>query len=418
VSARILVIEAISGGALLTRTALDLGLKVAIASADTGDRMMPADLRDRVDELIVVETNDHDVLAATVGELHRRTPLDAVFPGCDVYVPAAAHLAAQLGLTGLDVAGVDRVRDKARMRAALAAADVRSVRWLEVGTPEQLAEAAAHVGFPCVVKPVDQSGSLHVTKARDANELAAAYCALSNDELLDLGRPIGTRALVEEYLDGPEFSVEGYVLDGRTTIAAVTEKILGPEPHFAELGHVVPAPLTHDRLRAVEAYVAQVTAATGLSVGPFHCELRLTANGPVLVEIGARMGGDRIAELVELAAGVSLPRIWLAACLGLDPAELAAFPSPVAAYAAIQFFTAPGETEFVAASGLDELSRLVGVREVRLDAVPGDPLYPLEDFRCRIGHALLTASSRAEMDRLRRLAVETVRINPQEAAGA
>jgi biotin carboxylase len=415
VKKRILIIEAISGGELLTRTALDLGISVFVASADTSDRVIPGDLRHRIDELIVVDTNDQEALATRIDALHQHAPLDAVFPGCDVYVPAAAQLAKQLGLTGLDVSGVDQVRDKARMRAALDTMGLRSARWFEVCEPGQLVEAAAYVRFPCVVKPVDKSGSLHVTKAGDADELAAAYRALSSDDLLDLGSPIGPRAVVEEYLDGPEFSAEGYVLDQRTIIAAVTEKTLGPEPHFAELGHVVPATLADHQLRVIEDYVSQVTVATGLSVGPFHCELRLTARGPVLVEIGARMAGDRITELVKIAAGVSLAHIWLATYLDLDPIELGAFSEPVAPFAAIEFFTAPDEQKFVTATGITELARQDGVREVRLDAVKGDTLYPLEDFRCRIGHALLIGSSRAAIDDLRRLAAETVQINPRGA---
>ncbi len=409
---RILVVEAVSGGALLTGIAADLGMRVVVASADTADRTVPPHLRGRIDELITVETNDLDALTERVAELHRRRPIDAVFPGCDVYVPTAAHIASRLGLVGLDVRTVDRVRDKARMREAVAAAGLETPRFAEVRARGELQAAAASVGFPCVLKPADQSGSLHVTRADTLGELVAAYDAMASDTLLGLGRPMGSRAVVEEYLAGPEVSVEGYVLDGKTTVVAVTEKILGPEPHFAELGHVVPAAVPEQLHARIESYVAAVTEAVGLSVGPFHCEVRLTRRGPVLVEIGARMGGDYITQLVELACGVSLARVWLAAHLRVSPESLDAFAPPAAPLAAITFFTAPGRGVFEGAAGLDEVRALPGVREVQLDAQPGDPVYDLVDFRCRLGHALMTADSREALTRLRERIVRTVVVNP------
>ncbi|MFE3877216.1 ATP-grasp domain-containing protein [Kitasatospora sp. NPDC059146] len=411
---RILVIEALSGGVLLVEAALDLGIGVVVASADTEDRVMPAHLRDRIDALVTVETNDLPALLAAVRELHERLPLSAVFPGCDVYVPNAAHLAAELGLTGLDVRTVEQVRDKTRMREAVEAAGLRSPRFLEVSSDQHLAKAAELTGFPCVVKPVDQSGSLHVSVVHDLDQLTDAYRRLSTDDFVDLGRPMIERALVEEYLDGPEYSVEGYVLDGTTTVVAVTEKLLAPEPYFAEIGHQLPAALSAEASAAIEEYVQSVVRAVNLSVGPFHCELRLTAQGPALVEIGARMGGDRIAELAQLATGVSLPRVWLAGLLGLDPQETGAFGEPVAAVAGIHFFTAPGETRFDRATGLDTAAALPGVREVRLDLAPGDPIHPhLDDFRCRLGQAVFTADSPAAATALRGAVDAAVRINPQ-----
>ncbi|GHF48534.1 phosphoribosylglycinamide synthetase [Streptomyces mashuensis] len=410
---RILVVEAVSGGVLLTDAALELGLRVVVASADRDDRTVPDRLRDRLDALVTVETNDLDALTARVRDLHARLPLSAVFPGCDVYVPAAAHLAAGLGLTGLDVRTVDRVRDKARMREAVAAAGLHGPRFVEVDTAAGLRAAGEHTGFPCVLKPVDQSGSLHVTKVHDQRGLAAAYDRLTGDPLLDLGRPMDGRVLVEEYLAGPEYSVEGHVRrGGRTAVLAVTEKILGPEPHFAELGHVVPAALPDTAAAAVEEYVHAVVAAVGITAGPFHCELRLTAAGPALVEIGARLPGDRIPDLVRLVRGVSMPRLWLAEHLGLDPDAAGARTRPVAPCAGIHFFTAPGGTRCTHVTGLDEARRTPGVREAVLDVRPGDPVHPgLDDFRCRLGHALLTADSPAELAAVRRRVARTVRIH-------
>lgn len=417
-SRRVLVIEAISGGAALVSAAAKLGLEVVVASADRGDRSVPRALRSSIGELIVVETNDLEQLSTKVCEAHARQPIDAIFAGCDVYVPAAAHIAARLGLVGLDPATVDRVRDKVSMREAVAAAGLAEPRFREVIARDALVSAGDHVGFPCVMKPADQSGSLHVSRADDAEQLLAAYDELLADPLIDLGRPLGGRVLVEEYLPGVEVSVEGYVLNDVVTIVSVTDKVLGPEPHFAELGHVVPSAVDTEVRQGIERYVALVVRAVAITIGPFHCEVRLTPGGPVLVEIGARLPGDRIPELVELACGVSLARVWLAAHLDVHPATLGAFGKPVTAVSAVKFFTAGQEAVFRGIAGVDEALALSGVREIVIDAQPGDALYGLVDFRCRLGHALLALGSRDELAAVAACLDELIQINPDGARGA
>src|SRR5207249_7492479 len=103
--------------------------------------------------------------------------------------------------------------------------------------------------------------------------------------------------LIEEYVEGPEYSVEGFMDGGSVRVACITSKFLGPEPHFVEAGHVVPGSISEPERRRVVAYVGRVVAALRLDRGPFHAELRCTPHGPLLIEIAARLGGDRIPDL-------------------------------------------------------------------------------------------------------------------------
>ncbi|GHA05001.1 ATP-grasp domain-containing protein [Streptomyces purpurascens] len=393
--ARVLVVEpASSGGATLIGVAAEMGLRVVVATADSGDRRLSDAVRAAADSVLTVETNDQAALEAAVLELHRAEPFEAVLPGSDIYVTATARVAAALELPGLPVATVDRVRDKSVMRAAVAEAGLRTPRFAQATTDAELRAAAERVGFPCVLKPVACSGSIHVSRADDLDQLTAAFQRLVTDPEPDMGKLHEHRVLVEEYVQGPEFSADGYVLEsGEVTVVALSRTLLGPEPDFVELGHLTPALVDDATLKNVEAYVGDVVRAVGITSGPFHCELRLSADGPVLIEIGARLPGDRIVELLRLVTGVSLPRVAVATALGVGLEAAGAFARPQAESAGIRFFSAAGRSSYRELTGWPELEALPEVTETAVYFAPGETIPGVEDCRSRLGHALFTADS-------------------------
>jgi biotin carboxylase len=383
-----------SGGATLIGVAAEMGLRVVVATADSGDRRLSDAVRAAADSVLTVETNDQAALEAAVLELHRAEPFEAVLPGSDIYVTATARVAAALDLPGLPVATVDRVRDKSVMRAAVAEAGLRTPRFAQATTDAELRAAAERVGFPCVLKPVACSGSIHVSRADDLDQLTAAFQRLVTDPEPDMGKLHEHRVLVEEYVQGPEFSADGYVLEsGEVTVVALSRTLLGPEPDFVELGHLTPALVDDATLKNVEAYVGDVVRAVGITSGPFHCELRLTADGPVLIEIGARLPGDRIVELLRLVTGVSLPRVAVATALGIGLEAAGAFTRPQAESAGIRFFSAAGRSSYRELTGWPELEALPEVTETAVYFAPGETIPGVEDCRSRLGHALFTADS-------------------------
>ncbi|PPS73390.1 hypothetical protein BV882_16025 [Streptomyces sp. 46] len=404
--ARVLVVEpASSGGATLIGVAAEMGLRVVVATADSGDRRLSDAVRAAADSVLTVETNDQAALEAAVLELHRAEPFEAVLPGSDIYVTATARVAAALDLPGLPVATVDRVRDKSVMRAAVAEAGLRTPRFAQATTDAELRAAAERVGFPCVLKPVACSGSIHVSRADDLDQLTAAFQRLVTDPEPDMGKLHEHRVLVEEYVQGPEFSADGYVLEsGEITVVALSRTLLGPEPDFVELGHLTPALVDDATLKSVEAYVGDVVRAVGITGGPFHCELRLAADGPVLIEIGARLPGDRIVELLRLVTGVSLPRVAVATALGIGLEAAGAFARPQAESAGIRFFSAAGRSSYRELTGWPELEALPEVTETAVYFAPGETIPGVEDCRSRLGHALFTADSpQGALDRWRAL---------------
>ncbi|MEU5881902.1 ATP-grasp domain-containing protein [Spirillospora sp. NPDC047279] len=393
---RVLLVEpALACLGVLLR-ARELGLETIVVSHDEGDRLLPDAVRAAADRLVVLDANDEEALTRAVLGLHAERPLTGIIAGFEFYVEAVAGLAERLGLPGLPVTAAPGLRDKAAMRAKAAAAGLRVPRLATVSTAGELRAAGERVGYPLVLKPRDSAGSVHVSRADDAAALLRAYERMTGDPRTDLGRGMDGRAVVEEYLDGPELTVEGYVADGSVVIASVTAKFLGPEPTFVETGHIAQADLPRSERDAVETYVRDLCAALGLTLGPFHCELRLVDGEPVLIEIGARLPGGHIVDLVELATGVSLPAVMLAAATGLDLATVAPPRAPRAKYAGIALLIAPGVARLGTVTGWERWRAAGDVLDAELYVSPGDPVPPLEDFRSRLGHVIYTADSYAD----------------------
>ncbi|MGN5630839.1 ATP-grasp domain-containing protein [Streptomyces sp. AC154] len=385
----VLIIEPRSSGRELVTRAHELGHTVIVLSSATGPGQDPG----KADRVIHADTHDRAAVLDLIRALHAETPIDAVLPGFEHFVSLAAHAAAALGLPGIPPDGVAPLRQKNRMRRAVEAAGLDQPRYRTVSGSRSAAAAYAELGPVCVVKPVDQSGSLDVRRVSSEREAVGAF-----RRALRSGRSTGSGGpglvLVEEYVQGPEYSVEGYVEDGRVHVLAITEKILGQEPHFVEVGHIVPAQLearTADRIRS---YVVRVLEAVALGIGPFHAELRMSARGPLLMEVAARLPGDRIPELLRLACGHDLYEIMLRCYLGLPN------PAPVGARsgvrAGIRYFLRPGldsYREFRVDPVIESDPR---VREIAVLLPPGSALREPGSSSGRLGYVLAAGASYRE----------------------
>jgi biotin carboxylase len=394
----VVVIEPVSSGVSLLEAARRLGYGTIAVSHDADDRTLADEARALADEVVCCDTNDVTALSDTLQRVAGNHTLKAVLPGFEYYVTATSRINAQLKLPGLAVDSADCVRNKHAMRTRLASRGVRVPRFALVRTQAELLEAARSIGYPAVLKPTEGSGSMHVRRVDDQRQLVDAFQHVQSDGSTDLGRSFRDRFLLEEYISGPELSVEGYISRTGLEIVSITQKLLGPEPWFVELGHVVEGNFDDRTRQQITAYVHQVTAALDITLGVFHCELRLSRTGPVVIEIGARLAGDRICKLIELAKGIALPDIMVRAYAG---EAIAALPATSHCHAGITFLVAPPELAvFRAFEGLETLSEVVeGVEEVVTHARDGDRLLPLIDFRGRLGHVIVTAPSHHELTR-------------------
>jgi len=329
-------------------------------------------------EVLVCDTNSLVELRAAVQKRFRREEIAGVTTTSDFYVPFVAELTAWLGLPGNSVDAVSICRNKALLRERLAEAGVAQPRFVAVTDVVQVLEAVGGVGLPCIVKPADDSGSTNVLLCNTIDDAVAHAGRVLDVRANVRGLPTAGTVLVEEYIDGPEFSVELF-----DSFAGVTEKSVTDGPSFVEHRHVFPA-VAEDVTAALVETARRAVAAAGMRLGPTHTELRLTPAGPVVIEVNPRLAGGMIPELIRLATGVDLVQQQLRLAVGL-PLELTPRLSRAAA---IQFLLADREGTLVAVDGIERARRVDGVDQVTLTARVGTPIRPARDAYDRLGYVI------------------------------
>uniref|UniRef100_UPI000A742B24 ATP-grasp domain-containing protein n=1 Tax=Peterkaempfera griseoplana TaxID=66896 RepID=UPI000A742B24 len=255
--------------------------------------------------------------AAALEELVRKVAPDGLLTYDETLVEPVALVAAAAGVPYTDVEAVRRCKDKSAMRAALAEGGLSPVRFAVARTPEEAVRAAGEIGYPVVLKPRALGGSIGVLRVADEKELLESFEVASeaNVDGLTSAHP---GVLIEEYLDGPEFSVDCATWQGVTTPLVVAEKALAFPPYFEEFGHIVPAAPQPDLDAAVEL-VVQAHRVVGLDRLVSHSEVKLTSRGPRIVEINVRLGGDLIPYLGHLATGVDVAGAAADIAVGQEP---------------------------------------------------------------------------------------------------
>ena len=214
-------------------------------------------------------------LAAAARQVTGQWPADGVFCYDETLVHAAAQAAEALGLPGPPAHAVLACRDKALTRSVLAAAGIPQPSSTAVRSQDEALAAASATGYPVVIKARGLAGSIGVVRAESPAAVAAAFAAASTASFPGVpGYDAGV--LVEEYLHGPEISVDCVVADGACTITALARKQTGLDPFFEETGHTVDAgdPLLDDAV--LRDQLDRVHKALEYTRGATHTEFRLT----------------------------------------------------------------------------------------------------------------------------------------------
>lgn len=372
-------------GPLFAGMARQLGCEPVLLTADPG--RYPFLARQPMD-VVGVDTADRAALLAACRDLAARSGLAGITSSSEYFIAGAAALAHEAGLPGPDAAAVEACRDKAHQRARLAGAGIGVPAFRVVASAEEAAGAAADLGLPVVVKPAAGTGSMQVRLCREAGEVRQAAGLIVERRHNERGMPLPRHFLVESFLLGPEHSVETFGLE----VVGLTRKHLGQPPHFVETGHDFPAALAQRDEERLRRTALGALKALGLGWGPAHVELKLTAEGPRIVEVNPRLAGGFIPELVRLATGIDLIRETLRAVLG-EPVDLR--PGAIR-HAAIRFLIPPGEGVLEGVEGIEEARELPGIAAVEVYLPPGKEIRLHQDFRDRMGHVLACADGPGE----------------------
>ena len=224
------------------------------------------------------------------------------------------YVASRLGLPSNSDENILISTNKYAMRQAFMDNGVASPKFAKVSEETDLAEATAQMTYPVIVKPTDRSGSRGITKVNQFDEIPAAVEAAIENSFEKC-------AIIEEFIDGEEYSCECVSYGGKHHVLAVTKKYTTGYPHFIETGHMEPAPISKELRDKVAAEIPKALDALQIQNGASHSEFKITDEGEVrIIEIGSRMGGDCIgSHLVHLSNGYDFVKMVIQTALGEEP---------------------------------------------------------------------------------------------------
>ena len=227
----------------------------------------------------------------------------------DVAAPTVAYVAEQMGLVGNSYEVSLKANNKILMRQAFGEAGIPCPQYKVMVNGEWL--MVNDLELPLIVKPSDRSGSLGVTKVEREEDLLPAIKAAQEYSFKH-------EAIVEQFIEGREISVEFISYQGVHYPLQITDKVTTEAPHFVEIAHYQPADLSKEQYEEVYDLTKRALTALDVTNGASHSEYRITEDGKIYVmEIGARMGGDFIgSDLVQLSTGYDFLRGVIEVALG------------------------------------------------------------------------------------------------------
>lgn len=303
----------------------------------------------------------------------------------DMPMRAVAKACEVCRLPGICFDTAIKATDKGEMIKAFESAGVEHPWYYIVPDFTFLRDVIEKVTYPCIMKPTDNAGSRGVVLCHSRDELEHEYSYSHRESR-------GGAVIIEEYLQGPEFSVEVMVVDGEPHVLQITDKLTTGSPHFVEMGHSQPTSQPYDVQKRIIDLACRAVKAVGINVGPAHVEMILTKEGPKMVELGARMGGDCITtHLVPLSTGIDM----VACTIRLACGEKIDLTPHFNKGSAIRYFDVHGG-EIKSIEGIDEAKLISGVQEISIVHQVGDCIGEIGNSTDRVGFVIAQADTAEE----------------------
>ena len=278
----------ILGAGLMQRPAIQsakkIGFHTVVVDADPNAVCVPV-----ADEFYKIDLKDKEGILELCRRL-KNSPdgLEGVFTAGTDFSASVSYVCEKLGLPAHSFEAATNASIKTQMRACFEKNGVTSPKFVRAGkddiTPALLDTVLSKMDFPFVVKPVDNMGARGCRMVRTKEEFLPAVQVASENSRTGY-------AIIEEYMDGPEFSIDALVYDGKFVVTGFAIRHIKYAPYFIEIGHTMPADISqkmHDELISVFALGAK---AEGLTCGAAKADIKYTKNGPMIGEIAARLSG-------------------------------------------------------------------------------------------------------------------------------
>lgn len=303
----------------------------------------------------------------------------------DLPMRSVAAVCKNMSLAGIDEDTAFKATNKYAMRMALKEHAVPIPAFYKASNYKEFIESVNKFNSFFIVKPADNSGSKGV---------CLVEAGASKEKLLEIyeyshGFSRNGDIIIEEYMKGPEVSVETISYNGKCKIIQITDKLTTGSPYFVEMGHSQPSCLDDNTLKEIEKITVEANEAVGIEVGPSHTEIIVTKDGPKIVELGARLGGDNITtHLVPLSTGVNMVNACIKIALNEEPDIVSKYKMG----SAIRYFKQrPGLIKSI--EGLEEANKIVGIKQISVVHYEG---YRLSEINCsgsRMGFVIAQADT-------------------------
>ena len=367
------------------------------------------------DQAIPIRFHDESASVEAILAAARTTPFDGVLVVGDRPTVIGALVAEALGMPGHPSGAVAAARNKRLTRERLHACGLPVPRFVAVSIDAELSGLLPRLSFPCVVKPVALAGSRGVMRANDVEELNQAFERLrkllkSRDILAERSDAHHT-ALIEAFIPGREFALEGLLHHGVLHVLAIFDK---PDPldgpFFEETLYITPSSVSDETARSIERSVARAADALGLRHGPIHAECRANADGVFVIEVAARpIGGlcSRALRFVKRGResfpdepSISLEELLIRHSLGESPEKWGRESTS----SGVMMIPIPARGIYRRVSGEDEAREVAGIVDIRITAKADQLLIPLPEGASYLGFIFARGGTPDFVDRALRMA--------------
>lgn len=332
------------------------------------------------DKAVVVNiTSEEDMLRVA-----REEKIDGVIHPCsEVSMNVMGRLNEELGLSGITREQAIRATNKQQMREAFDKGNAPS--------PKSFCFEDAAVAWNCFCKELPDDGILKPSRNSGSRGIAKIKKGISQAEFAELfnrskAESRDRSVMLEQFVQGPEFSVEIIAWNGRVNVLTVTDKKTTEAPYFVELGHNQPSVYPAETVDAIKAAAVAGVMALGVMNCACHAEVKVQDGKAYLMEVGARLGGDFIStELTHLSTGVDMVAAAINCALGIEPCLE---PTEEKHGVCIRYFCPkPGRLVSVSNTGILYDSRVYGWE---IYHQIGDMIPEVTNSLCRTGHVIVT----------------------------
>lgn len=318
--------------------------------------------------------------------------------GTDASLTVAA-VAGALGLVGIRYEAAENATHKLKMRNALRNAGVAIPDFAGVWSIDEARVTAEKIGYPVVIKPVDNMGSRGVVRLDSPGGVEAAYRHAKSSST-------SGEVIIEAYIEGPELSIDALVWDSEIILTGIADRIIAKPPYFVELGHTLPSEQAPELQQAAVEMMQRTVKALGITYGAAKGDVRLSANGPVIGECAARLsGGWMSSHTYPLSTGYSMIKGAIEIAIGQKP-KIPPLLNRVAMERAV--IAVPGQITRI--EGITAALRTKGVKEVIMTAAVGDMVTSPTNNMDKQGHVIAVADHHEGCAAIVKKALELIQI--------